>query len=172
MNKLQKKEYDRIRYIKNKSEIKRKCLIWRTKNREKLLEYNRKYRKINKIKLNNKKKLYNKIKRLTDINFKITDSLRARIYETVRKLHKSKKTLELLGCSVEFLKKHLKSKFTRGMNWSNYGRKGWVIDHIRPCASFDLRKPSEQKKCFNYTNLQPLWNRDNRIKGGKYEHLV
>ena len=49
------------------------------------------------------------------------------------------------------------------MAWDNYGTgqngKGtqeWQIDHIKPCASFDLSKESEQKKCFHYTNLQPL----------------
>ena len=52
------------------------------------------------------------------------------------------------------------------MNWKNYGT-GWHIDHIRPCSSFNLRKKSEQYKCFNYKNLQPLWYLDNLIKGTK-----
>jgi len=51
------------------------------------------------------------------------------------------------------------------MNWSNYGK--WHIDHIKSCASFDLSKKSEQKKCFHYTNLQPLWAEENIKKGGK-----
>jgi len=60
------------------------------------------------------------------------------------------------------------------MSWDNYGTgyngKGmeqWHIDHIIPCASFDLSKPSEQKKCFHYTNLQPLWAKDNLRKKDK-----
>lgn len=48
-----------------------------------------------------------------------------------------------------------------------HGVYGWHIDHIVPCASFDLSKPEEQKKCFHYTNLQALWWRDNIVKGDK-----
>jgi hypothetical protein len=51
------------------------------------------------------------------------------------------------------------------MNWENQGE--WHIDHILPCASFDLTKEEEQRKCFHYTNLQPLWAKDNMIKGSK-----
>jgi hypothetical protein len=78
--------------------------------------------------------------------------------------YKSNRTLKLLGCSPKFLKEYLESKFTRGMNWSNHGRFGWHIDHIKPCASFDLSKPAEQAKCFHYSNLQPLWWQDNLQK--------
>jgi hypothetical protein len=53
------------------------------------------------------------------------------------------------------------------MTWQNYGYYGWHIDHIKPCASFDLRKPSEQRKCFHYSNLQPLWAKDNLQKSDK-----
>ena len=51
------------------------------------------------------------------------------------------------------------------MNWDNYGQ--WHIDHIRPCASFNLLDPIEQKICFHYTNLQPLWAEDNLKKSNK-----
>lgn len=51
------------------------------------------------------------------------------------------------------------------MNWDNYGE--WEIDHIKPCASYDLSKPKEQRKCFNYMNLQPLWAEENLRKGSK-----
>ncbi|GAF80419.1 unnamed protein product, partial [marine sediment metagenome] len=39
--------------------------------------------------------------------------------------------------------------------------------HINPCAKFDLSKPEEQQKCFNYKNLQPLWAKDNIRKSSK-----
>jgi hypothetical protein len=54
------------------------------------------------------------------------------------------------------------------MSWNNYGIKGWHIDHIKPCSSFDLSDLEQQKKCFHYTNLQPLWWYDNLIKSDKY----
>jgi hypothetical protein len=55
--------------------------------------------------------------------------------------------------------------FTEGMSWDNYGE--WHIDHILPCSSFDLADIEQQKICFNYKNLQPLWAEDNLRKGAK-----
>lgn len=76
---------------------------------------------------------------------------------------KSSPTFKLLGCSVEDLMIHLESMFAEGMNWNNYGK--WHVDHIRPCVSFNLFDPEEQKRCFHFTNLQPLWALDNYRKG-------
>ena len=76
--------------------------------------------------------------------------------------------MELTGCSKNDLLKHLESKFTEGMTFENYGE--WHIDHIRPCASFNLEDPEEQKKCFHWTNLQPLWALDNIRKGDKWDY--
>jgi hypothetical protein len=50
------------------------------------------------------------------------------------------------------------------MNWNNYGVKGRHIDHIKPVSKFDLTKEEEIKKCFHYTNLQPLWWDENLKK--------
>jgi hypothetical protein len=60
---------------------------------------------------------------------------------------------------------HLESQFQQGMTKDNYGK--WHVDHITPCARFDLTQPTEQKKCFHYTNLQPLWAEQNLKKGCK-----
>ena len=114
------------------------------------------------------KRFFKRLK--TDKTFKLTVYLRNRIWGVLKGNKKSKRTLELLGCSVEFLKNHLESQFKEGMSWDNYGHGGWVVDHIRPCASFDLSKESEQRKCFNYKNLQPLWEEDNLIKGDKINY--
>jgi hypothetical protein len=74
--------------------------------------------------------------------------------------------MEYIGCSIEHLKDYLQSKFENGMTWENYGK--WHIDHIRPCASFDLTDIEQQKICFNYKNLQPLWAEDNFKKSDKW----
>ena len=81
---------------------------------------------------------------------------------------KSNKTKELIGLDIVEFKKHLESKFQDGMSWSNYGYYGWHIDHIKPCSLFDLSKEEDQKQCFHYTNMQPLWRLDNMKKSNKY----
>lgn len=81
-------------------------------------------------------------------------------------------TLELLGCSVITLLKHLESQFRPGMSWENYGPV-WHVDHITPCAIFNLNDPEQQKVCFHYTNLQPLFAKENLIKGDRiYDTLL
>lgn len=74
---------------------------------------------------------------------------------------------EYLGCSFDELRSYLESKFTDGMTWENHSKHGWHIDHIKPCASFDLTKEDQIKICFHYSNLQPLWAKDNLSKGDK-----
>lgn len=91
--------------------------------------------------------------------------LRARIGTALRHLKKSDSTQKLVGCSLSDLRVHLEAQFLPGMSWKNHGRYGWHVDHKRPCVSFDLSKPSQQRQCFNFTNLQPLWWRDNLSKG-------
>ena len=83
----------------------------------------------------------------------------------IRPGYKSDSTSKLLGCSIDRACDHLESQFTEGMSWDNYGE--WHIDHIIPCSFFDLTKPSHQKLCFNWKNLQPLWAEDNMSKGNK-----
>ena len=79
---------------------------------------------------------------------------------------KSESTAKSLGCSMKKLSSHFEALFTPGMTWENIGE--WHIDHIRPCASFDLTDPKQKKKCFNYKNLQPLWAKDNLEKSAKW----
>jgi hypothetical protein len=43
------------------------------------------------------------------------------------------------------------------------------IDHIKPLSSFDLTKIEELREACNYKNLQPLWAKDNLMKGSKYD---
>ena len=84
--------------------------------------------------------------------------------------YKYSSSVELLGASIPDVIKHLEKQFKQGMTWKNHGKDGWHIDHIRPCASFDLSKLEEQKKCFHYNNLQPLWSVDNIKKGAKLNY--
>ena len=106
-------------------------------------------------------------KEKTDPNFKIKKTIRLRILKVLKRnrIKKCHKSVDLLGCTVEEAKVHLEKQFKEGMTWENHGNNGWHIDHIIPCASFDLTDPEQQKKCFHYTNLQPLWAHENLSKG-------
>lgn len=105
------------------------------------------------------------------IDFKLLCNLRSRLKYALNGTSKSARTMELIGCTTEFLREYLSSKFIEGMSWDNYGGKdvrlGWHMDHIIPCASFDMKDAEQQKRCFHYTNLQPLWGIDNLRKGRK-----
>ena len=159
--------------LKNIEKIKEQRKLYRIKNRKKLDEISRK----NRWKYNHKQNQYrnNYIKRLKVkypekyYKFKIKNILRSRVCTALisQNAIKTKKTLELLGCSWQEARDHIQSQFKEGMTWENHGFYGWHIDHIIPCASFDLFDPEQQKKCFHYTNLQPLWGHENISKGAK-----
>lgn len=110
---------------------------------------------------------YRKQYRATTPLWKVKHNVRTRLRELIanRSLHFS----ELTGCTGQELVAHLEAQFIAGMSWDNYGIDGWHIDHIRPCASFDLTDPEQQRQCFHYTNLQPLWAADNLAKSDKWE---
>ena len=158
INKKEKKIYDK----KNKDQINAMRRKRRqTETGKKLLAAEQKrYREKHRAKIN--QKYLNR--RKTDSNFKLLTILRTRIVDVLRGHSKSDTTINILGCTIEELWIHLESKFTEGMTRENHGK--WHVDHIMPCASFDLTDPEQQKKCFHYTNLQPLWALDN-IKKGK-----
>ena len=113
-----------------------------------------------------------KNKKQTDPQFKLKTLLRGRLLDALKrhtrggKVNKNHSALTLLGCSIEEYKIYLENKFTPKMNWSNHGSY-WEIDHILPCDSFDLTIETEQYRCFNYKNTQPLTISQNRSKGNK-----
>lgn len=149
---------------------------WREKNSDKISKYRKKEKEYyfkNKHKIHIRKSEYGKKNRdkinskrvakfKSDINLRLLCSLRARFHYLLRNKNKFNNTIKLLGCSIPDLKKHLESKFTEGMNWENYGE--WHIDHIIPCSVFDFTKIEAQIFCFHYTNMQPMWGKENKSK--------
>lgn len=129
----------------------------------------KKYRQDNIIKIREKRRISNNNKNKQDVNFRILKNLRSRTRFALKKWDtiKSDTTVLLLGCDVDEFKIYFCSLFTDGMNWDEFMNGNIHIDHIIPCSSFDLIKEEEQKKCFNYSNLQPLWAIDNLRKGTK-----
>jgi hypothetical protein len=109
-----------------------------------------------------------KLKRKTNENFRIKENLRGRMYQALKSNSKSANTETLIGCTIAELWTHIESQFTDGMTRENYGQDGWHLDHVIPCASFNLTQPREQLRCFNYRNLQPMWASENLSKGDKY----
>lgn len=113
--------------------------------------------------INAKKRQREQLRRDNDPIYRLRHNLSTRLWLTVSK--KLGKTVELVGCSYDDLVSHLESKFIDGMTWDNYGK--WHVDHIRPCSSFNLSNVEQQKECFHWTNLQPLWAKDNLSKGSR-----
>jgi hypothetical protein len=134
-------------------------------NHETSKERARKYKKQNQEQLKIKNRIYANTKYHNDLNYRLVRLLRGRIWKALKRNSKYSTSLELLGCSIEELKTYLEKQFVEDMNWQNYGQ--WHIDHIKPCSSFDLANPEQQKICFHYTNLQPLWAKDNIKKSDK-----
>jgi len=163
-NKERKKEYYQANKDKRKAYVK--------KNKDKIKKYDQKYRKNNKDKIKKYRTKYRtkyyRERRKSDPIFRLVDNIKTRIRGAVKSqsTSKSSSSFKLLGCTAKEAYDYIESLFKEGMSWDNYGE--WEIDHIRPCASFDLTKESEQLLCFNYKNLQPLWWEENRSKSDKY----
>lgn len=71
-----------------------------------------------------------------------------------------------IGCSRKAFRTHMEQRFQTGMTWDNYGE--WTIDHIKPLCLFNLLDPKERLAANLYTNLQPLWSKDNTLKRDYY----
>ncbi len=161
--------YHRIKntetYKKRVSKTKKK---YRSKKetKEKIRQYSKKHWEKIKVDPNykNKRKEYLKEKRKTDVNFKLRITYRRRFQKIMKGKYREQTTMAYIGCSLDDFRIYMESKFQEGMTWSNHGFTGWHVDHIIPCAKFDLTKEEEVRKCFHYTNLQPLWAEDNLRK--------
>ena len=76
----------------------------------------------------------------TDINFLLISNLRTLTKSAIKRggTKTDAKTIELIGCSLEQCRNHIQSQFDEKMEWDNWDRQGWHLDHIRPCSSFNL----------------------------------
>jgi hypothetical protein len=129
-------------------------------------EYRKKYISDNKDWWKKYEREYRNSRRQEDIFFRIKGNISSRLSGLV-KGDNYPSTIELIGCDKEIFLKHIELQFTEGMNWDNYGLKGWHVDHIIPLSSFNILDENELKKACHYANLQPLWCEDNWKKGNK-----
>jgi hypothetical protein len=149
--------------LEHKKELDKK---WYENNKEHKSKYDKQRYLENRDEIIKNQYKYLKEKRNSDVIFRLTDSLRSRLLLALRGINKSASSKELFGLIGKNLMDYLELMFYGNMTRENYG-KVWHIDHIKPCSSFDLSKPEEQRKCFHYTNLQPLLAKDNLRKSNK-----
>lgn len=164
-----KEKYSNLRRlyaIKNAEHLKIKKQEYFKLHRKEKSEYDMVYRKKNAQKIAEYKLIWGRKQRKNNPEYRIKINLRRRLSHVLQGSLKADKTFNLLGCDVKNLKEHLERQFCNGMAWDNYGS-AWHIDHIIPCASFNLTDPEQQRKCFHYSNLQPLLKIDNLKKGRK-----
>jgi hypothetical protein len=143
-----------------------KFLEYKENNHTKILKAKKKYRQKNKKKIAEYKYWYHKNRYHNDIEYRLLHNCGNHIRSHLKQNKDSKRSIQLIGCSISELKTHLEKQFDCKMSWKNYGAY-WHIDHIIPCSSFDFTDPTQQQKCFNYTNLQPLEAKANIKKGNK-----
>jgi hypothetical protein len=167
---------------RSKSGLQSKCkqcdLEYRVENKERIKKYKDVYRKVNAVELaekqrryyaNNKKYIfeYQRIwmnnRRATDVVFKLKCRLRYLIRAYIKKngYVNNSKTMEILGCSFSEFKKHIEVKFVGDMSWDRFSE--IHIDHVIPLASATTEE--DVLRLNHYTNLQPLWAKDNLKKG-------
>lgn len=193
-NKASVSERDKKRYLENREREIARCIAYQLKNKAKMVAYRRKRYEQNRDTLlafnrNRKKNLtpdkkaqYNavgmanrraRLKR--DKIFALICAFRSRVSNYIRP-EKSRRSgmTKLIGCSKDELRAHLESQFKPGMTWDNYGSGDgkWVVDHIRPIASFELSDPVEFSKCWNHKNFQPLWWMENIIKSDRFSESL
>jgi hypothetical protein len=177
-NKEKLKEYNKIYRKENKDKIKEQGDIYRKENQEKIKERKIKYYEENKEKIKEKVKNYRKREenkekhnfykkeRLKNPQWRIAHRCRTRLRNVLKNIPKTNKTQDLIGCSWQELVNNLENTKVPGKDYTNAH-----IDHIKPCASFDLTDPEQQKECFHYTNLQFLPAIENLQKGSKLQQL-
>ena len=161
---------------------KKACRDYKQRNKDKISDYNKTYKKIYKTEISDYNREYSLTHReeiqkrhtpylrelkKTSPQHKIGVTLRSRMYQ-VLKGRKKEHSKELLGCSYEFLLSWFGFLFEDDMTLKNHG-KVWHVDHIIPVNSFDLIDEDERFRCCNWSNLQPLYAKDNLSKKEKVD---
>lgn len=84
---------------------------------------------------------------------------------------KNTEILTLIGTDKLGFISHINKYLLDGMTKENFG-KVWGLDHIVPVDVFDLSNDEEKKLCYNYNNIMPMFNSDNRLKGASVHFSV
>jgi hypothetical protein len=168
--------------LKNYEKIKKQNNEYNQINIEKRREWKRNYFKLNKNEINEWRKKYRIDVSLKNPLFVLKTSTVDSIRHAIKNKGylKKSKTIKILGCSFEFFKSYIESRWSLPdnldangniwMNWSNYGNpkdgivelnKTWDLDHITPMASADTE--DDVIRLNHYINFQPLCSYINRF---------
>jgi ATP-dependent Lon protease len=151
---------------KRKSENHKK---WSEQNKEHLKQYIKEYRKNNVDKIRQIKRDYERYRKASDPAYKLISNFRTAIYQVLKEnnVEKNKHYFDILKYTPEELISHLEKQFTDSMTWENYGE--WHVDHRMPISSFNFESVDDDSfiKCWSLENLQPMWGKENIIKGSK-----
>ena len=137
-------------------------------NKDTLITYQKQYRPKHKEERNVWARDYMKEQRKTNPQFRLASNLRSRLLHAVKSNSKAGSAVRDLGCSIAELKFYLEGKFQDGMSWENWSFRGWHIDHDIPLSFFDLTNREQFLSAVHYTNLQPMWAKDNLTKNKRY----
>ena len=165
LNLEKSRETSRRTYQKHKEKRSQQAKKYRDKNKEFLYQKNKQWVRENKDHVRKYMREYNSKRRANDPMFVLNQRCRTRITDAFRLggYTKKSRTSQLLGCEWAALKEHIENQFVDGMTWES--RHLWHIDHIIPMAS--AKTVEELEALCHYTNLQPLWAKDNMSKGAK-----
>lgn len=152
-------------YVDNKEGYLKSCAKYYEDNKDEIKRRRSEYQSLNKAAFLERRREYDKRRRASNPLFLVATRMRARMNAAFRSRGYNNKTstASIIGCSFEELKAHIEHQFTEGMSWEN--RSEWHIDHIRPLASATTEE--ELLALCHFTNLQPLWAKDNLSKGSK-----
>lgn len=105
--------------------------------------------------------------------YKIKRAIGSRMRRSLRGKKEWSRWQDMLGYSVDDLKRHIERQFKPGMTWDNHGTV-WHIDHIVPLSAFKITSVDDPalKVCWGLPNLRPLWANENLKKGGKRTNLL
>ena len=135
---------------------------WRDKITEKVKQNHKRYNEQNKEKRN----IYLKNKRETDVKFRLIGNTRNRIYNCLKGMTKQSSTIDVLGIDIDTYKKWLDFQFTPEINWDNF-----EIDHVKAICLFDMSKDEELGEAFIWKSTQPLLKNNHQKKGTKFNFL-
>jgi hypothetical protein len=165
-NKDHVSEYMKSYREENRDTILENQKLYKRRNAKAISDKNKEWRNNNRDRIRTIKRNYYHNVEKHNIQVVIRERLGNRVRKTLKGINKSKNTMDLLGCTLIDFLKHIESLFTEGMSWDNMNL--WHLDHIVPCSYFDLNCPEQQKECFNYKNLKPMWAKDNCSKQNRY----